>query len=243
MIDKEASLILNRIIDDYKIVKDPKYRNADINKLKNDYALLMEMKELFKCDLLYAHIVNAISQTINKMNPKSGNDGRTITERGINKAIPPVVRKKNQVNKFPLEWIDKKSRETCFINGHWGVRNYMVMDIIGYYLLLKAGKNILPKEPAPIFDDMNSITARELNSSSNDIQLSDQSTMNEQIIERIEKSSYWVQFDDKDFRNSTSLNMSSDEIKDLLLETSRVEFQLVFPVRDVGWKKGKRANL
>jgi hypothetical protein len=86
---------------------------------------------------------------------------------------------------------------------------------------------------------MSSIAARESNRATNDIQLSDQSTMNEQIIERIEKSSYWVQFDDKDFRNSTSLNMSSDEIKDLLLETSRVEFQLVFPVRMWDGKKAK----
>jgi len=231
MIKEEALQILNRIIDDYDAIKDPKYRNADIEILKRDYALLMELKELFKGDLPYAHIVNAVSQTINKITPRNENDWRSVTERGINKAIPPVVRKKNQVIQFPFEWIDKKSGEICFMNGTWGVKNYMVMDIIGYYLLLKEGKDLLPKESAPIFNDMNSIAMRESNISSNNIPLPNQPAMNEQVIKQIENTRYWIMFDDKDFRKSTSLNMSSNEIMDLLKKTSEVEFKLVFPVR------------
>jgi len=231
MIKEEALQILNRIIDDYDAIKDPKYRNADIEILKRDYALLMELKEFFRGDLPYAHIVNAVSQTINKITPRNENDWRSVTERGINKAIPPVVRKKNQVIQFPFEWIDKKSGEICFMNGTWGVKNYMVMDIIGYYLLLKEGKDLLPKESAPIFNDMDSIAMRESNISSNNIPLPNQPAMNEQIIKQIEKTRYWIMFDDKDFRRSTSLNMSSNEIMDLLKETSSVEFKLVFPVR------------
>jgi len=239
MIKEETLSILKRIIDEYDAVKDPKYRNADINVLKKNYDTLMVMKEFLKGDLQYANIVNAISQTITKMTPRNENGWRSVTERGINKAIPPVVRKKNQVNQFPFEWIDKKSRETCFINGHWGARNYMVMDIVGYYLLLKEGKDLLPKEPAPIFNDMSSIAVRESNISSNNIPLSNQSTMNDKDIKRIENTRYWILFDDKEFRKSTSLNMSSNEIRDLLLETSRVEFKLVFPVRMWNGKKAK----
>mgnify|MGYP001469487843 CR=1 FL=1 len=239
MTNEESILILNRIIDEYKTVKEPKYRNADIEILKSNYGLLMAMKEYFPSDLRYAHIVNAISQTIKRMMPGNKDGKRTVTERGINKAIPPVVRKKNQVIQFPFEWTDKKSGISCFITAPWDVRNYMVMDIIGYYLLLKVGEDHLPKESRPIFNDMNSIATRELSTTGNDIALSDQSTMNDQIIKRIENSTYWIQFDDKDFRLSTSLKMSSNDIRDLLLETSRVEFKLVFPVRMWDGKKAK----
>lgn len=240
MTNEETLLILAKIIDDYDTLPEPKYRNANLDVLKRDYELLMQMKEFLKGDIQYAHIINALSQTINKMTPRNDNGWRSVTERGINKAIPPVVRKKKQVNQFPFEWIDKKSGETCFINnGYWGARNYMVMDIIGYYLLLKEGKDLLPKEPAPIFSDMNSIAVRESNISGNNITSSNQSSMNDQDIKRVEQTRYWVQFDDREFRKSMSLDMSSNEIRDLLLETSRVEFKLVFPVRMWNGKKAK----
>ena len=54
-------------------------------------------------------VVNAISQTIAKMTPRKEKGWRNVTERGINKVIPPVVRKKKQAVKFPFQWIDKKS--------------------------------------------------------------------------------------------------------------------------------------
>jgi len=239
MTKEETLLILNRIIDDYNTLKNPKFRNADVDALKRDYDLLMEMKAFQKENRLYANIVNAISQTISKINPKN-NNRISVSERGINKAIPPVVRKRNQIAQSPFEWIDKNSSEKCFINnGYWGAKNYIVMDIIGYYLLLKEGKDLLPKEPAPIFNDMNSIAVRESNISCNKITSSNQSSMNDQDIKRIEQTRYWIQFDDKEFRKSTLLDMSSNEIRDLLLETSRVEFKLVFPVRMWNGKKAK----
>ena len=132
MTKEEMLPVLERIIADYGALNEPKYKHADIDLLKRDYGLLMEMKEFLKEDRHHAHIVNAISQTIKKITAPKGNGKITVTERGINKAIPPVVRKKNQPVKFPFEWIDKKGRN-CFINvEHWGVRNYMVMDILGF---------------------------------------------------------------------------------------------------------------
>ena len=42
---------------------------------------------------------------------------------------------------------------------------------------------------------------------------------------------HYIRFTDDDFRKFTDLRMNSTEIKTLLLETSRVEFKLTFPVR------------
>ena len=231
MTKEEVLPTLDRIIADYGALNEPKYKHADIDLLKRDYGLLMEMKEFLKEDRSHAHIVNAISQTIRKITAPKGNDKITVTERGINKAIPPVIRKKNQPVNFPFKWIDKKGNSCSIDVEHWGVWNYMVMDILGYYLLLKEGNNTVPKDPLPIFTDMNSIALREASGISKNNTSLNLSPMNEQDIERIEQTRYWVQFDDKDFRKSTSLDMSSNEIMNLLHATSRAEFKLVFPVR------------
>lgn len=239
MTTEETTLILNRIIDDYNALPEPKYRHADIEILKKDHDLLMEMKSHQKENQRYENIVNAISQTINRITPKS-NDWRTVSERGINKAIPPVIRKKNHTIEFPFQWTDDKSGCVCYINDYWGARNYMVMDIIGYYLLLKEGKDLLPKNAAPIFNNMKSIATRESviagNSSNSPV---NKTIMNDQDIQRIQNTRYNIRFTDKDFRKNTSQNMSSNEIMNLLLETSRVEFKLVFPVRLWNGKKAK----
>jgi len=200
----------------------------------------MEMKPCQKENHSYENIVNAIAQTINKMSPKS-NDWITVSERGINKAIPPVVRKKNHVIEFPFEWTDDKSGVVCFINDYWGARNYMVTDVVGYYLLLKEGKDLLPKDAAPIFNDMKSIATREstISKNNNNAVSTNNLSMNDVDIQRIQNTRYNITFTDKDFRKNTSQNMSSNEIMNLLLETSRVEFKLVFPVRMWNGKKAK----
>jgi len=237
---EEAFIILNRIIQDYESLKDPKYRHADIETLRKEYEVLMDLKVFMKDTLQYANIVNAISQTIAKMTTGIGNGWRSVSERGINKAIPPVVRKKNQPVQLPFEWIDRKSGKSCLIDKeHWGARNYMVMDIIGYYLLLKEGRDLLPKNPAPIFRDMDSIAVRESNSSGNPISMSNRSIINDQDIKEMENHRYWIKFDDRDFRKSTGMDMHSNEIRALLLETSRAEFKLSFPVRMWDGKKAK----
>lgn len=238
MTKEETTLILNRIIGNYNALPEPKYRHAEIDKLKNDYDLLMEMKSHQKENQRYENIVNAISQTINRIVPKS-NDWRTVSERGINKAIPPVIRKKNHTIEFPFQWTDDKSGCVCYINDYWGARNYMVMDIIGYYLLLKEGKDLLPKNAAPIFNDMKSIATRESIIAGNSNITSTNNIMSDQDIQKIQNTRYNIRFTDKDFRKNTSHNMSSNEIMNLLLETSRVEFKLVFPVRLWNGKKAK----
>lgn len=232
MTKEESISFLKSIIDDYRTLKEPKYRHADPEKLQKDHEVLITIKGFHQNNQDYLNIVNAISQTLKKIERmRHPSDHRTISERGINKSIPPV--KKKQMIDSPFEWTDK-SGKSCFINnGHWGARNYMVMDIIGYFLLLKEGGDSLPKDSAPLFRDISSISTRE---SDYKIDQAHQSSlidivMSEQDVMRFEKHRYWIRMTDRDFRRFTSLDLSSNEIRDLLLETSRVEFKLVYPVR------------
>lgn len=232
MTKEEIIPILQRIIHDYNALESPKYRHANLDTLKSDYDLLRGMKAFHKGTPEYDNIVNAISQTISRMVPKEYNGWLVLSERGINKVIPPVVKKKNHPVKFPFEWIDRKSGQTCYINnGYWNKLNYMVMDVVGYFLLLKKGENLLPKEPDPIFKNLESIAEEERRAFINHNSKSNSQIVDDQVIKRIEATRHWIHFDDKEFRKYTNLDMSSNEIRDLLLETSRVEFKLVFPVR------------
>lgn len=238
----ESLPILERIIRDYHSIREPKYRNADLESLKNYLDTLKVMKPDMVKDQRYLNIMNAISQTIGRMERyKTEKPWLNVSERGINKSIPPVVRKKDQVIEFPFQWVDEKSGHTCEINNNWGARNYMVMDVIGYILLLAKGGDIVPKEPVPIFSDISSIQRREKELVPNDssrIQDLAQETI-ESCIDRMKKENHWIKFTDKDFRRNTKIDMSSNEIMNLLLETSRVEFKLTYPVRIKEGKKSK----
>ena len=93
------------------------------------------------------------------------------------------------------------------------------MDVIAHMFLLKEGSDCLPKNTTPIFNDLFEIQQREslLNSGHGNIILT--------------SNKHYIRFTDDDFRKFTGFQISSAEIKDLLLETSRVEFKLTFPVR------------
>ena len=88
------------------------------------------------------------------------------------------------------------------------------MDAVGYMFLLKEGGDCLPKNSTSIFNNLFEI---QLNAG------------NGKIIPT--GTRHYFRFTDDDFRKFTGFQMSSTEIKDLLLETSRVEFKLTFPVR------------
>jgi hypothetical protein len=99
------------------------------------------------------------------------------------------------------------------------------MDVLAYFFLLKEGGDQLPKDPAPIFADLDGITKREaqLNPS---IPPSFSST-----LPQPSKASYYVRFTDKDFRKFTGVTWSSRRILSVLRQTSQVEFKLTYPVR------------
>jgi len=234
----QAMELLTQIFHDYHIIKEPKYRNANLMDLKGYLDTLDHLKDDLKDHKTYKDLVNGISQTINRIekSTKSDNTWRNTSERGINKAIRPVVNKPGHPTEFPFEWKCPKSGQSCFINDHWGARNFMVMDVIGYIFLLDYGCGSLPKEPSLMFNDFGSIGVRESLPSSESIN-------NDHLIsvdlDKIKNQKNGIKFTDADFRKYTSLDYSSNQIRDLLYETSKVEFKLVFPVRMMEGEKPK----
>ena len=217
---QEAQEIFRKIWESYDRLEYPKYRNIDLETAKNYLAVLGELREHLGDDPLFRNLLNSLAQTVSKLT--IDRKWRNTSERGINKAIPYLVRKKGKTLDLPFQWIEGKSGKSCFLNnGYWGARNYMVMDVVGYFFLLKEGKDLLPKEPRPIFEDLDSISKRE----------------GELNLPGNVQPRYLVTFTDEDFRKFTASNLSSNEIYQLLHETSQVEFKLVFSVRLTDHKK------
>jgi len=217
---QEAQEVFRQIWESYDRLEYPKYRHIDLETAKGYLSVLDELREYLGDDPLFRNLANSLSQIISRLTPP--NKWRNTSERGINKVIPYVVRKKGQSLDLPFKWIDGKSGKSCFVNnGYWGARNYMVMDVVGYFFLFKEGKDLLPKEPKPIFEDLESITKRE----------------GELNPPGKVQPRYSVTFTDEDFRKFTGSNLSSNEIYQLLHETAQVEFKLVFPVRLTDQKK------
>ena len=241
MNEQEALEILQQIQQDYNSIKDPKYRNADLDDLRQKYDTLLSIGNCLKGDRAYLNLKNAISQIIAKMDITS--TWRNISERGINKAIPYLTKKRRGEIKIPFDCDYKNSGYKCSINnGYWSVRNYMVMDVIGYFSLLREGGDRMPKNPVPIFEDLESIKRREneLNQQEKTGDLSKTEVTSEGIIESIKGSKLWARFSDGDFKKFTCLNMSSNKILNLIHKTSQVEFKLTFPIRLT--EKGKSAK-
>lgn len=235
---KEAKECFYTIREEYNRIPYPKYLNANLKDLQRKCDLLKEMEEIMREDFSYARLVNSISQTISRMSRKG--TWINTSERGMNKAIPPVVRKNNQ-ELAPYNWESEKSGQTCTItNGYWDAKSYMVMDVVGYFFLLMKGGDRLPEALNPVFKDFESIRKREMELEENNGNKSDQARIiTEEELPAIRNQKYYVKFEDHDFRKFTGLDLSSNDILDLLQKTSRVEFRITFPVRMVR-EKGKK---
>jgi hypothetical protein len=233
---EDSGTTLNSIIQRYAAVKQPKYRHADLEQLRRDYALLQEMQTCQGNDPRFRNIVNAISQTIKKMTAATKSGRISVSEKGLNKAIRPLARKRDNVIQYPVEWVDHDSGELCFLNnGLWGAWNYMVMDILGYMLLMKEGGDRFPKESMPVFGDLESINRREEELKGNTRALKHAPALAGSMdTSWIRKHRYWVCFDDAEFNRLTGKSLKSVDILNLLLETARVEFKLVYPVKVKG---------
>jgi len=142
----------------------------------------------------------------------------------MNKVIP-AIGKRNDVDS-PVLWTDKWGNTCSAYNGYWAAKNYRVMDALGYMLLLKEGNDRLPEEHYPIFDDLMDIESREHQLHGSAPGLS--TGINTSILHH---TIYSIGFNDIHFRKHTGLRISSAEILNLLLDTSRVEFKLCYPVR------------
>ena len=218
MTTKQAQEKFNEIKEYYDLIPSPKYRHADLNTLKEKFEQLQNLKVDLVKDTSYRKLVNAISQIIAKLEKRhKKREWWNLSERGTNRVIPAIS--KNNGQSWPVEYEDIWGN-TCHIsNGHWGAKNHIVMDVIGNMFLLKEGGDCLPKNAEPIFNDLFEIQSLEKHLNGN----------SESVIPVRRRHS--IRFTDEHFRQYTDLRMNSNEIKALLLETSRVEFKLTFPVR------------
>lgn len=110
----------------------------------------------------------------------------------------------------------------------------MIMDVLGYFYLLKEGGDCLPKDKTELFQNLESIRAREAeldNHKGTLVLNAGQAMLTDTDVDKIMTERHWIRFDDNIFRKFTKLNLSSGEILNLLTLTSRVEFKLAFPVR------------
>ena len=242
MSNKTPQNIFSEIRERYNAIKSPKYRNVDPEELKQDYKLLVTLKPQFTENVLYNRLVNAISQTLSRMEKilLGKDDWINVSERSMNKVIKPVIKKRKNEIDFPLEWTDKKGHICQINNGYWGPRNYMVMDIIASMFLIKEGDGRYPKNDDPLFADLNSVRIRETElAQPKNIQ--DDNAGKASGVENtiIQKKEHYARFTDSEFRELTSLKLNSNDILTLLQETSRAEFKLAFPVRLVDDKKKK----
>jgi len=236
---QEAKNILGKIQREYDQIPYPKYLNADSNDLQKKYDLLREMDEYLKDDFSYAKLINSISQTITRLNRKG--TWINTSERGMNKAIRPYVKKGNQ-DFVPYEWESDKSGQICSItNGYWDAKNYMVMDVVGYFYLLKEGGDQLPEMSTPIFDDFEGISKREQELVPTDKNKTDEAMMitEQDILMMKEAKKKYVRFNDNQFRKFTGLDLCSNDILDLLRRTAGVEFKVTYPVRMGSGKDSK----
>ena len=167
--DKQmATTIFIEISEEYNRIKSSKFLNIDLEHWQERYSTLIDLKPLLSDNGLYKRLINGLSQAISKA--KKLEEARTkpkdawinTSERGINKALPAVIKKPKTEIEFPYEWVDEKSGHRCSVNnGYWGARNYMVMDALGYFYLLKEGGDSLPVKRSELFQDLESIRRRE----------------------------------------------------------------------------------
>ena len=224
MTTDQAHKTFHEIQEYYRGIPIPKYRHASINTLKEKFEQLQGLKDDLNQELTYLKLVNAISQIIAKLdryqdlkNMPKGQIWSNLSERGMNKVIPPIVKCKGQT--WPVEWTDRWGNTCNISKGYWGVKNYRTMDALGYMFLMREGGDCLPKKSTPIFNDLYDVQQREnqLNGGQGNIIFTG--------------NKYSIHFTDDNFRKFTGLRISSADITNLLLETSRVEFKLTFPVR------------
>jgi hypothetical protein len=231
MTQDQALQNLTTIKQYYDGIDYPKYRNIDLPVFKKHYDNLCDLKQALESNVIYNRLVSAMSQIISRVEEqqkylKESPDSQwsNLSERGMNKVIPAID--KRNVVEFPVQWTDKWGNTCSANNGFWTAKNYRIMDALGYMFLLKEGNDRLPEEHYPIFDDLMEIETRErqLNGIITDLSTGISTSHHTHTV-------YSIGFNDIHFRKHTGLRVSSADILNLLLETSRVEFKLCYPVR------------
>ncbi len=250
--DKNSAIqLLHEINGVYQNLKTPKYKQRSLKQWKEYLVQLQIIKQFLSGDKTLRIIINAVSQIVAKLEKLDKirpinkitaleNKDRTLlmntSERGVNKAIPCI----RNNNKAPSLIDEESSEGKCEIsNGQWGAKNSMLLDILGYMLLMKEGHDIIPKIQNPIFNDIENIKNRESEFKKGEDELPIIEGDDNPAIEIIKQRKYYIHFSDKDFRELTSKKMSSNSIHDLIQKTSRIEFKITYPVRLIKNKKSR----
>ena len=222
----------------YDSIEQPKYRNAELKELQRRYGEMLGIKDWLESDPRYVRLLNAMSQILARLgrheeltSAAAGGEGwSNLSERGMNKAIPPVYSIKG--SDTHMEWTDRWGHSCYVSNGSWTAKNYRVMDVLGYMFLLREGGDRLPEDRSPIFYDLADIEVREvqLNKKAAGHNFTGDGQDDTDKVQQFQYR-YSIGFTDSQFRKFSGLGLGSTEILTLLLETSRVEFKLSFPVR------------
>ena len=235
----EAINIFQKILHEYQTIKSPKYRHADYENISKKYEALRAIKKHLQGNKIYHDLLNGVSQTLSKLKKDKAlaelsrdQIWSNLSERGMNKTIRPSPKKKFDKENFPIKWMTQGKNECALIDGYWDEKNFIVMEVLGYALLLFLGMDPLPENQEPIFDNLKSIEDREFEfvTPLNPINQNDDHAIETNTATIKNRRIYSIAIDDNHFRRATGLKMSSKEIFNLLDKTSNAKFKLPFPV-------------
>lgn len=228
MTEQQAREEFVRMYTEYQAIKEPKYRHADISIIKANLENLYRLKEYLKDQKQLYDLINGMSQIISHIERDNINTTgwRIISERGFNKVMKPIRNKTRSSIQDPYEWFDKHNKSNMIKNGHWGAQNFTVLDVISYYFVLQYNGGSFPKDAIQIFRSIG-----ELEFAENDFEKRTHIPKNVSNQEGNFKSNYNVRFTDHFFRKITSLDLSSNEILELIRNTSKLELKLNYPFR------------
>jgi len=131
-----------------------------------------------------------------------------ITERGLNKALVPVRKMKGKQIQFPFTWTEQRdgNQFECSISNYWGASNFMMVDVLANCYKAKNSDKIAKREPVVTnFDTNEHVTPKP------------------------------IELTTDDFRRLTGQgHLYRKEITTLILETSKVEFKISYPLLYLG---------
>ena len=236
---QEANELFKQVYNQYKNIPTPKYKHTDLVTIRAIHEGLMQIKAFMESNTLYIRAVNAVSQTLHKLQPKE--QWCNISERGLNKSVRPQTNRRGHDTEESLLWQDNDPDSNCYIKGYWDTGNYMATDVIGYFFMLHQGHDTLPKEMLdPLFTSHDKIYDRELEMKSpSEPIIKAYKIDSEAASDLCSRMKYWASFTDSDFRKFTSRSLSTTDISSLIHRTSQVEFKIVYPIRMKTYDKKK----
>ncbi|MCK4377950.1 MAG: hypothetical protein KAW01_01325 [Deltaproteobacteria bacterium] len=211
----KALVALNSIRERYNTIPTPKYANANLATLQDDFNQLKNMKELLRDNADYHRLISSVGKVLSRMQP-ADSEWKNIAERSVNKAIRPT----SQYNSKPYgftEWENKYGQQQAIIpQRNWSARHFMALDIIGYSYMLQRSEDDLLKNDLPLFNNPHDI--------------------------ELKNDDLSVTVSDKQFRQYSSLAMKSKDISRLLQEVASSTFKLNYPVRLLFHNNGKKGE-